>query len=269
MSLTFGFDFEELGDSPSERVTIDDGVSAVRRFKVPWQYRWAFAGGLLMSQYPGFFAVRCDSISIDPFIDDVTGTVTDLENHLPAYDAALIVASYSGTKTATREDRADGTYITYQQNQTAEFFTVPSRALFWEDNSEQLPPDANAAILIPRGEHVITWHDVESPNWAVLSNLRGRVNDSTYNIPAIGLQAPEETLLYMGSRTSAKVSTSGQTQWEVSITLSEKKISSYTGSVYGWNHTYRDKPAGWVRAVNDSGDPSFQTADLGSLFNQA
>jgi len=255
--------------SPAEKLNASSGFSASRQFLVPWNQRIDFAVAMTRAQYPGASAVRAEDITINPFDGKCEATITDFEAHLNAYDFAVVSIQYSSVQSANQEQQADGTYLSYRQSLSAEFLTIPSRALVWDDNDEPVSPDTHGAVLIPRTEHVLTWNDVPSPNWATLSDLRGHVNTSAVTIPVIGLSAPAETLLFKGAEIGAKISSSGAIQYDLTITLSEKKIKAYSDTVYGWNHAYRDDPAGWHKPVNSDGETSYPTGSLLTLLTQA
>lgn len=242
------------------------GFRATRRFRVPFSHHVAFMAEMIGRPFPGYAAVRCVECSVEPQTDKIGGDVDDPTSEMATFDDCIVTCNYESMQA---EDNEDGTFFTYRQTLGAEFLTIPSRALKWADNSKPVSPDAHGALLIPKTEHQVTWHKVQSPNWAVLSSLRGKVNSGSMNIPVIGLSCPAETLLFEGAETSIQVDASGNGLWEVTIRLSEKKINGLGGAAYGWNHTYRDDPPGWVKPVDGSGNPTYAVADLTALFTQA
>lgn len=248
-------------------ISLQGGFRAVRRFRVAYANHIGFMSAIIGTQFPGYSAVRCTGCDVEPQTDLISGDVEDPSTDLEVYDSVFVSAVYESLQ--AEESSGDGTLFTYRQSLSAEFLTVPSRALRWSDNDKPVSPDAHGAILIPKTEHNITWHKVASPNWSVLSGLRGKVNSGSISIPVIGLSCPTETLLFEGADTSIQVAADGSGLWQVTVKLTEKKINGLGGSAYGWNHAYRDNPAGWVRPKNSSGDYNYATADFSSLFVQA
>lgn len=266
-----GYDWEEVEGSPRENFDVLGGRhSFEREFRVDWGQRWTFAAAMSLSGYPGFAHVVVGKIGITPEIDDIRGAVSDPTSALPVYDTARVKVTYEPVSIeSASQPREDGTWLSYDRSGESEFLTLPSRALKWSDNSEPVAPDANAALLIPKRKHVLTWHRVPAPDWSVLQALEGKVNDDTFAVPIINLSCTAEQLLFESSSVRGSFSVSGSADWDVTITLAEKRITSYGGDNYGWNHAYRDDPEGWARPVNGDGDPSYALGDFEDLFVQA
>lgn len=260
---TFAFTFEELEGSPEEEFSIAAGFTARRLFKVPYSARWTFAQGMALSAYPGFPTCRVTRIAPKPYHDDIGGTITDPSLQLPSYQFAEVECNYSIVQA-----QPDGSYLSYRKSGSAEFLTLPSRALKWEDNNEPVAPDAHAAILLPKSDHEIIWHRVQYPNWGLLDASIGKVNSIPFAIPVIGLVCPFETLMFLGYQVSTNLSPQGDMTWELALSFSSKRVSAFGGADYGWNHVYRDDPPGWQRPLSNDGHPSYALMNLAALFVQ-
>lgn len=263
--MAFDYEIEELPGYTSG-LSLQGGFRATRRFRVPFSHHVAFMAEMIGQQFPTYSAVRCIECSVEPQTDLISGTVTNPTSDIATFDDCIVTCNYESVQAS---DNSDGTFFTYRQSLGAEFLTIPSRALKWSDNNKPVNPDAHGAILVPKTEHHITWHRVSSPNWSVLSSLRGKVNSGAMSIPVIGLSCPAETLLFEGAETSIQVDSSGNGMWEVSVRLSEKKVNGFGGAAYGWNHVYRDNPAGWAKPKDGAGNFTYASADLSAAFTQA
>jgi len=264
--MAFEYGFEEIEGSPRETADLTSGWTMTREFRVPWASRITFAGEMVYSTYPNWPASRAMKFSISPETTDIGNDYSNPLTGLPTYAHARVVVTYEPLSSNGGTEQPDGSVLDYQRSSESEFLTIPGRALLWEDNTEPVSPDANAAILIPKRKHVYTWSQLASPNWALMQSYEGCVNNSPVTLPLVGLTCPVETLLFEGVEVGGSYSISGTTQWDLTMTFAEKRILSYSGSSYGWNHTYRDDPPGWVRTVDESGGRNYYGADLGALF---
>lgn len=268
MTITFPFDVQELENSPKESFSEDKGAANVRTFKVPYADRWTFVTGMRRVQYPGMSAVLAESFDIQPYVPNPSGTIVNIDQDLTSHDYAQVAVKYNQIgDNSTKEEQPDGTYLSYRQAQQIEFQTIPTRGLVWESDSILVAPDAFATIPIPVTTHTLTWSEVATPPWNLLSEIKGKVNDAAYSIPIIGLNVAAEGLFFESSESTAKVSVSGDAEWELSITMIEKQITAYGGLSYGWNHQYRDEE-GWDRPVDRSGNPTFELSSFSSIFTQ-
>lgn len=271
MSIEFSFEFEEQENSPRWTLDRDSGISGEREFKVPWGNAAEFVVGMTNSYFPGFNAARARNFSVKPFIPRLEQkTLTNLLTDINSHEFARVIVQYASLdNNSTREEQPDGTFISYRQGTTVEFQTVPSRSLAWDDNDEPVSPDAYAAIPISKTDHVITWSEVENPPFALISSAKGKVNSEAIEIPVIGLDVGAEQLFFESAESSSKINASGATLWEFTYTLKEIKPSNFGGEDIGWNHQFRDDPAGWVKVKDaENGNYTFATADLSALFTQ-
>lgn len=272
MSISFGFEVNEMENSPRWSLDRSSGVSGEREFRVPWENATDFVVAMTNSYFPGFSAARASHFDVKPFVpkpDEKTlsNFLTDINTH----EWARVTIQYaSQTDSGTREEQDDGTFISYRQGTSVEYQTIPSRSLVWEDNTDQVvSPEAYPVLPISVTDHVVTWSEVPSPPWDFISNGKGKVNSNSFDIPVIGLSVSAEQLLFESAETSAKIDANGNSIWELTYTLKERQVSGFGASDAGWNHQFRDDPAGWVKVQDkDSGEPPFASTDLSAIFQQ-
>jgi hypothetical protein len=189
--------------------------------------------------------------------------------------------SYSGSfakaivdyRTVNLRDRTDGpdneigTHLTYRMRFAAECQPIPARGWQWSDDASIPPPDDLGLVkLIPVTEHHLTWHQVVNPPWQAIHALQGKVNAGEF------LGCPEATLLFEGAEANKLFRAgfeSGPSEfcWQIHYVFRERSVK-HGGQVYGWNHFYREKPAGWVELTNGA-DRVYDLADLATLFQSA
>jgi len=271
MSIGFSFQFEEQENSPRWSLDRDSGISGEREFKVPWGNATEFVVGMTNGYFPGFPAALAKNFSIKPFVSKPDQkTLTNLLTDINTHEWARVVVSYASVdSTGTREEQPDGTFISYRQGTSVQYQTVPSRSLVWDDNDAIVSPEAYPVMPISETDHVITWSEVDNPPWAFISSAKGKVNSASYDIPVIGLSVAAEQLLFESAETNAKIDAEGNAKWELTYTLKERKPTNYGASDVGWNHQFRDDPAGWVKVKDKENDNyTFATADLSAIFTQ-
>ena len=274
--------FRELGGSPVEQYGAD-GFSAWREFLIAWEDRDQFAlevlgqaaacGGRGGIGYPGKPGVRAVSLRLEPFDPE-------RPDHKPLADLARDLNSYSGsfakakveyrTVVSSRPDDPkvpEGTYLTYRMRFSAEYVPLVARGWQWRDNPAiPVPDDLQITLSVPITEHHVTWHRVVNPPWGAIRALQGKVNASPF------LGAAPGTLLLEGADADKQFQTGydlayPELFWRVHYVFRERAIK-FGGQVYGWNHHFREKPAGWVELVRD-GKPLYESADFSPLFQFA
>lgn len=281
---TFGFAIEELPEEIGESGDIFSGMQAKRCFKMAWSNRFAFVTGMLTggglvgteSRYynTGFENVKVHRWRIEPLGKPSDYTMTDPETQLPVFPEAKVTLEYGMfANEAVREERPDGTWVTYDGECKPEFMTLPGRALKWESDNVEAPPDVEASIIIPCQRHRFTWHNVAAPEWAMLKDLRGKVNVYGWTIPALGIDALDETMLFEGYTTNTMSNGTGTPLWQLTFDFLERQITQLGGQSYGWNHTYRAKsgawPGGWDRLLDkDTGERQYAAGDFDQLYVQ-
>lgn len=272
--------FKELGGSPREQYGLD-GFSARREFLVAWEDRDAFAAeimgtatehaGRVSAHYPGktsVFAVKLRYEPLDPDNPD-TQSLVDLTEGLNSYSSsfAKAVVDYKTINSRDREDGPDpepGTHLTYQMLFAAEYVPIPSRGWTWsDDTSIPAPDDLNLVKVVPVTEHHLTWHQVANPPWQGIHALQGKVNSGEF------LGCPEATLLFEGAEAHKLYRAGFDTGpsdfcWQIHYVFRERSLK-HGGQVYGWNHFYREKPAGWIELTNGA-HGVYDPADFSILF---
>ncbi len=283
-----GTQFEELEDSPKIRLA-KDGCTAQRRFRCSWDDWNTFAGELFgvrvnvggtvsITQavlFPGGQQqnLRVESVDIEPF--DGTkpdgSSIISLTQGLPTHaNGALIVASYkqvfaSGGDTPTVPD---GTYLTYDANDSIGYTTIPAGYWEWETDSTLLDHEANTGIITATTHHHLGWHNLLSVPETAISRAGGTVNNATF------MGKPAGTMLFLGAkRTTAFAFDNREVIWNLDYTFAEKsqRDASDPTKVFGWNYFYRYKADGgthWlkVRAHLAPQDNPYPSSDFSALF---
>ena len=276
MSVTF----HEIAGSPVEQYSAA-GFSARREFIIAWNDRDAFAAEILglasdytqMERvgYPGKASVFATGIRYEPLDPTAvdTKTLDDIATELNSYGKAFARALVD-YRTIGDNDRDDGpvnepgTYLTYRMLFATEYQPMTARGWDWEDDpTVPTPDDLNIGIRIPITEHHLTWHQVINPPWATINAIQGTVNQNEF------LGCAPGTLLFEGADAN-KLYGGGFDEgpsaftWQIRYVFRQRAIK-HEGRSYGWNHVYRERPAGWVRVVsNDS--YLYDTADHALLF---
>ena len=96
--------------------------------------------------------------------------------------------------------------------------------------------------------------------------MQGTVNQSEF------LGCPAGTLVFEGADANKLYAGdfgSGASPfcWQIKYLFRERSIK-HDGGVYGWNHFYREDPAGWVEITNGSAN-MYDEADFNTLFQSA
>ena len=274
--------FRELGGSPVEQYDAD-GFSARREFLIAWEDRDAFAvevlgeaanhGGQNSTLYPGknaAYGVKIVYEPVDPENPD-NSELNSLARGLNSYSGsfAKAVVTYN---TLTSRDRLDGpenepgTHITYSMSHAVGDSSIRPGGWKWSDNSMDISDYYKLYKRVPVSVHNLTWHNVVSPPWATIHQLQGTVNNAEF------LGCPAETVMFEGAEAEKTFragfdETDPSFAWKIKYVFRERSIK-YAGGIYGWNHLYRESPAGWFEITN--GTAKFYTsADFQSLFQSA
>ena len=277
-----GVAFRELGGSPQEQYDAN-GFSARRELLVAWEDRDALAveilgeaaqyGGAFWTTYPGKPSVFAVSIHYEPVDSDqpdwqeMAGLTEGLNSYSGSFARAVI--KYETINELDRDDgpeNEEGTQISYRMHYSADEQEIGPAGWSWVDTSNPVASDQPMAKRIPITEHHLTWYKVVNPPWETIHSLQGTVNDETF------LGCPPGTLLFEGAeayKLYAGDFASGASPfcWEIKYMFRERSIKN-DESVYGWNHFYRENPAGWVEATNGTAK-MYDEADFNTLFQSA
>jgi len=274
--------FRELGGSPREQYDTN-GFRAWREFLIAWEDRDAFAveilgeaaqhGGSYWTTYPGKPSVFAVSIRYEP-VDAAQPDQKELfslTEGLNSYSSsfARAIVKYETINELDRDDGPEneaGTQISYRMKFSAEYQPIGPGGWSWVDTSDPLPDDQPLAKWVPMTEHHLTWYKVVNPPWATIHALQGTVNDGEF------LGCPAGTLLFEGAEANKLYAgdfASGASPfcWEIKYLFRERAIK-HGGSVFGWNHLYREEPAGWVEATAGAAK-MYDEADFNTLFQSA
>lgn len=268
--------FKELGGSPTEEYS-REGFLGHRELLVAWADRDALVRELLGESggvpgiplhYPGKSPCLVTRIRVEPFDPDNPDDqeLTSLTEGLNAYpDSFAKVAVDYEYVVDEDEDKEPGTFLSWKIRASAQFATIPGRAARWEDApAVPVPDDVNVNLLIPTAEHLITWRRVADPPWAAMSDLLGCVNHAAF------LGKAAETMLFEGYDADKEFQYIAELGdplefWRIEYRFRERAVKA-AGGIVGWNHEYREKPAGWARLIKGDGQPLYKTADLSPLF---
>ena len=220
---------------------------------------------------PSVFAVRLRYEPFDPDNPDLK-SLAGLTEGLNSYSGsfAKAVVDYKTIIARDRDDGPDneiGTHLTYRMRFAAEYQPIPARGWTWSDDpSIPAPDDLHLVKRIPVTEHHLTWHQVVNPPWEQIHSLQGKVNAGEF------LGCPEATMLFEGAEANKLYRAGLETGpsefcWQIHYVFRERSVK-YGGQVYGWNHFYREKPAGWAE-LTDGTHRLYDLADLSALFQPA
>lgn len=272
--------YTELAGSPRESLSESSGSSAERKFLVPWTSRLTFAQALVSTAtaYPHFPQARVVAIDIVPWMEQeaLAGDVIvspELATAGYGTQPALITVKYGPDFTQKvwpmnmpKPDIRFGTELRFQIRGSGKFITIPSAATKWDDDPPLDPPaavpeDTNSAILIPIQSIQLQWDFVDEPPITVLKGLLGKVNSVEF------LGAAEECLLFESYEITEtfRAGVANPHTNRVTIQFSERQIPYLTGFV-GWNHDYREDPAGWARLLTSDGEPRYKVDDFTNMF---
>ncbi|MBN1589403.1 MAG: hypothetical protein JW888_07805, partial [Pirellulales bacterium] len=271
-----------LGGSPKEQYDAR-GFSAQRELLVAWEDRDALAveilgeaaqhGGSFWTTYPGKPSVFAVSIRYEPVDADQPDQqeLSSLSAGLNSYHHGLAkaIVRYETINELDRDDGPEnetGTQISYRMQFSADLQEIGAGGWSWLDTSVALPPDQPLIKRIPVTEHHLTWYKVVNPPWETIHALQGTVNASEF------LSCPAGTLLFEGADANKLYAgdfESGASPfcWEIKYLFRERSVK-HNGGVHGWNHFYREDPAGWVEVTNGSAG-MYDAADFNTLFQSA
>lgn len=286
--------FEEIAESPIGKGSRKGDLVFNREFQLAWDDAPAFViellfGGVLglPKQFPGWPAMRVQEVSQEPYLPKPLNNTGfyDVEAYLNRHPLARIKVTYGPLQAANANDNLpDGTYAEYEQDEAGEFFEIKDAALYWESGNV-LIEDIHPTILIGMTDHSLSWHRVPSPPWAAISDLKGRINDAAFRIPATGQWVAAGTLLFMGSKVKKTFNLlTANPTWSMSYRFRERAVKAFTPTapagvydsqgnaaavattVVGWNFAYRNSTGTWERRVNAFGDPEYSSGDMSRLF---
>lgn len=271
--------FQELAGSPREEYTVT-GFRAWRQFLLAWDDRDAFArqllgtpaehGGQPWLRYPGkptAMAVRLRFEPLDPEGVEVQ-TLGDLAEDLNRYGSGFAKATVE-YRTVNTQDRLDGppaepgSHLTYRMEFVVEPGRLPPGGWTWADSGQPLFAEAELAHHVPMTDHILTWLQVRNPPWQTIRALQGKVNASEF------LGCPPGTLMFLGVAAN-KLYRAGLDEapsefcWSLRYVFRERAIK-HAGQVYGWNHAWRDSPAGWAELAAGP-HRLYDQADMTALF---
>lgn len=271
--------FQELAGSPIEEYSTG-GFRARRQFVIAWDDREAFAqqllgtpaeyGGQPWLYYPGkptVVAVRVRFEPLDPQAVEVQ-SLAELAEELNRYGGSFAKATVE-YRTVGTQDRLDGppaepgTHLTYRMEFVVETGRLPPAGWSWADSGLPIFAEAELPHAVPMTDHILIWLQVRNPPWETIRDMQGKVNASSF------LGCAPGTLLFLGA-VANKLYRAGLEEgpsefcWSLRYVFRERAVK-HAGQVYGWNHAWRDDPAGWAELSAGEHRP-YAAADLAALF---
>lgn len=286
--------FQEHEDSPKESGNRNGEFNLTRIFLTDWNDRWTFVRELFIdgpfglpasysTLWPGVLA---DSFVIDRIVNAPdSASITDPNTQQLTHSGTLAKITVTYTPLPNDEEESDpgdeqlpeGTWATYNQNQNVEFRTVPGRALEWDSDGTELPPDTFAVVPEMLTTHQVAWHQVRNVPWVTISNMKGKVNATACRLPGSPQIFQPETLMFDGLSDEITLSFDEQLPTrKLTLNFTEKAQSALAsgtdggagdGTIYGWNHQLRDDTQVYDKPVSvTSGDELFQTYEFNDLW---
>lgn len=272
--------FEELAGSPVESFSESGGPTAVRRLLVPWDQRHVFASYLSNRLYPHFPDCRVVSMRCEPHLGQQSVPVGPTDILDPAVDTngygnkkALLTVNYGPDFTSklwpfNKPEFREGTELRLRVSGSGEFYQVPSSATKWDDDPETPVLETNeTAIRISNSLIVVQWDYVDSVPIILLDGLTGSVNSNTF------FGSPPETILFAEYNVDEIFKAQPEDSHTNRITCVFERRAIDTGKgtpeapdIVGWNHGYREDPAGWVKLLLANGEPRYQSYNFTGMF---
>lgn len=290
--MTFSTYFEEHEDSPMESGNRAGQLDFKRIFLTAWADRWSFLSELytsgpfgLPASYSTFWpGVLADQFNITRLVNaPEQQTMNNPNSQLLSHDTvAKLTIQYTpldpGELDGSEEQQTpDGTWATYNQQSNIEFLSLTPRAMVWDSDDVALPADFEQILPQSVTTHVVTWQQVRNVPWVTLGNTKGKVNSAITRLPGSPQLFAPETLLFEGFDDEVTLSLSAQqTTRKLTLRFTEKAqhfLESGTsggagsGTIYGWNHQYREDTDTYDKPVNKGTDDTlFQTIDFNNLW---
>lgn len=208
--------------------------------------------------YPTVSYLYADRVTdIRPWPDSPDEGDVTCPSGVNVYSEAKMTIQYSTLK----YDPSD--LISRSRTYSVESMPLPAVGLQWVGGGKLELSDIQAYKNIPIIEHKITLFRSSASSDTTIRDLGGFVNDGAFE------GAADQTLLFTGADESFKISTNGVKDYTKTFSFKERRIK-HAGSVYGWNHAWRQDAAGggaWVGIETENGDPLYPVSpDFGDLF---
>lgn len=266
--------YDELAGSPKEQLTESSGSTAQRQILVAWENRLAFAQNLVSSLYPTFPQCRVNSIAVQPWTEELA------PNNAEMPDPTIMTADYAGKPALitlgygpdfTQKDWPTdmpkptvrlGTELRFKIGGSAQFLLIPGGGCKWQDNNAILKDTENSRVLIAIKEIELQWDFVDNPPINLLDERLGTVNTAAF------LGAPPETLLFENYCIDESFRADPFNPHTNRIVLNFRMRKIVVGNnVFGWNHDYRESPAGWAKVLFKSDNqPRYALKAMASML---
>lgn len=249
---------EAAEDAINESWSRTEGPTARVRMRCDWTDRYQFVRDLMGAggfsppfAYPLSPNMYCIDIeSIRP-IGGMTEYDSVADSPWPAYQKAEVVAMFGVPKynwDGTTGDISGQPWITTTFDLSAENYTIPDTAFYWEGTAD---PVNGATLNLIIAQVGIRFQRQWAPLAAVTRALDyiGTVNDSTFTLG--DLECEPETLLFLGGPSERALDTLLNWKHDLTYNLAYRRT--------GWNTYYNPKPGeGWqnINAVSSGTNPA-------------
>ena len=249
---TLSVAFEEHENSPIESGNFAGEFNFKRIFLVAWADRYTFleelytgnTGGGPMPYSSAIPFLFPDEFSIKRLVNKPVqdAPFTDPAAEIINHDTeAMITVNYRPfSLDGISEDLQAGSYANYQQTQKVEYATIPGISLQWESRADVLPADVSMAIINPTTAHIVEWNQVQTPPWALISSMKGKINSADFTIPGSLQVAEPGTLLFAGSEASRSFDFQQNETWKFRMTFLEKSQHALVGTSQAANRRHWD-----------------------------
>ena len=155
--------------------------------------------------------------------------------------------------------------ITRRAAVSVDVMLLPANSCKWKDTGKRPEQeDLMAGMQIPMTDWQFTFNQVSASNEATLDTavqtMIGHVNDGVYDSKA------DQTLLFKGYDKTWTIDSNGDQTFEYGYQFSERRVQQ-GGSLYGWNHFYRNSDGKWAELLTNDGKAIYpKTANYGNLF---
>ena len=264
--------FREISGSPVENVSESGGQTVERILLVPYEERFARIQALQGALYPHFSDCRIHSFRIEPFDESAPIGPFVLDPLIATNDytgkLAKVTFGYGPDFTnkiwpITKPAFRVSTELRYTIQSGGEFLTIGPSAAQWDDDPNiPLTESVDTAILVTRESYKIQWDFVDDVPRDELDGLKGKVNETEF------LSAAPETLLFLGYQIDETHQASPVNSHTNRVTCDFLKKEFIVDDVntVGWNHDYRQEPAGWHRVLLSDGQPRYKLDEFGDMF---
>ncbi len=257
--------FEEVNDSPAEKIGTESGLTATRILKCAWGDRLdlsrqllGFAhesAGQIIFTEPHRYPHDTSIVALDISLSGFGATTASGDAEISAFLHAFLTVEYGPPLYELEGER---TLTSESFEGVAEFITIPNRKLYWDAGGaprEILGADEAPGKLIKMINWVYTIHHIFSID-AGYWNEVGKVNTLAIASPLFGITFEPETLLYNPPQLARETTTKGVKAWSMTL--------RFTHKASGWNKSFKRGDAE-PQPIFDEAGAVFRIYELGDI----